>query len=329
MVGVVYYKTFKLSDVSSEEPVKYHLEEGLRDNFKNPKIFKVEEGLFGNTYTADLVLDTSVFLDLDEGETVEEYEEEIEEYANYVDIYYKVTLPKKAVSHNADLVDGKTYTWNVEYGSSKDINYVFKTTSPWVYAIIIIVAIAIIAVAVLAIMKFIKNKKSNIQIPIQPATEPLAVDSANESNPGYMMPIAVEPKIERMVSEEETVVPEEKIAVEDENIAQQETIESEAMVETENPEELANQNSVSYDFGSALLKGLISSTNLYNRGMKLGPELRVLKNATMPAALLEMGFISNSSDAALLSQSPELFAQGIYNGILDYFDLPSNETPKN
>ena len=92
---------------------------------------------------------------------------------------------------------------------------------------------------------------------------------------------------------------------------------------------VANQNSVSYDFGSALLKGLISSTNLYNRGMKLGPELRVLKNATMPAALLEMGFISNSSDAALLSQSPELFAQGIYNGILDYFDLPSNETPAN
>ena len=92
---------------------------------------------------------------------------------------------------------------------------------------------------------------------------------------------------------------------------------------------VANQNSVSYDFGSALLKGLISSTNLYNRGMKLGPELRVLKNATMPPALLEMGFISNGNDAALLSQSPELFAQGIYNGILDYFDLPSNETPKN
>lgn len=92
---------------------------------------------------------------------------------------------------------------------------------------------------------------------------------------------------------------------------------------------VANQNSVSYDFGSALLKGLISSTNLYNRGMKLGPELRVLKNATMPAALLEMGLISNSSDAALLSQSPELFAQGIYNGILHYFDLPSNETPAN
>ena len=91
----------------------------------------------------------------------------------------------------------------------------------------------------------------------------------------------------------------------------------------------AEQDSVSYDFGSSLLQGLIDSTNLRNRGMKLNPELRVLKNATMPATLLEMGFISNSSDAALLSQSPELFAQGIYDGILDYFDLPSNETPKN
>ena len=91
----------------------------------------------------------------------------------------------------------------------------------------------------------------------------------------------------------------------------------------------AEQDSVSHDFGSSLLQGLIDSTNLRNRGMKLNPELRVLKNATMPATLLEMGFISNSSDAALLSQSPELFAKGIYNGILDYFDLPSNETPKN
>lgn len=241
MVGVVYYKTFKLSDVSSKEPVKYHLEEGLRNNFNNPKIFKVEEGLLGNTYTADLVLDTSVFLDLDEGETVEEYEEEIEEYADYVDIYYKVTLPKKAVSHNADSVDGKTYTWNVEYGSSRDINYVFKTTSPLMYAIIIIVATAIVAVVVLAVMKLIKNKKSNIQIPLQPATEPLDVDSANEANPGYMMPIVVEPKIERVGSEEDVVVPEENITVEDENIAQQDDNESESMVETENLEEQNKQ----------------------------------------------------------------------------------------
>lgn len=86
----------------------------------------------------------------------------------------------------------------------------------------------------------------------------------------------------------------------------------------------AEQDSTSYDFGSSLLQGMIDSTNLRNRGMKLNPDLRVLKNATMPAVLLEMGFISNSGDAALLSESPELFAQGIYDGILEYFNLQEN-----
>ncbi len=92
---------------------------------------------------------------------------------------------------------------------------------------------------------------------------------------------------------------------------------------------VAEKDSTSYDFGNSLLQGLINSTNLQNRGMKLNPELYVLKNATMPAALLEMGFISNSGDAALLAQSPELFAQGIYNGILAYFDLSVNDISAN
>lgn len=83
----------------------------------------------------------------------------------------------------------------------------------------------------------------------------------------------------------------------------------------------AEQDSISYRFGSSLLQGLIDSTDLHNRGMKLEPNYRVLKNASMPAVLLEMGFITNSTDAALLSGSPERFAQGIYNGILSYFEL--------
>ena len=81
---------------------------------------------------------------------------------------------------------------------------------------------------------------------------------------------------------------------------------------------VAEQGSTSYDFGSYLLQGMINSTNLRNRGMKLNPNLRVLKNATMPAALLEMGFISNSTDAALLSQ-PRAVCRGDirrYSGVL-------------
>ena len=67
-------------------------------------------------------------------------------------------------------------------------------------------------------------------------------------------------------------------------------------------------------------------TNLRNRGMKLSPSIRVLKNATMPATLLEMGFLSNDQERALLLATPQLFAQGIYNGILDYFELAPNST---
>ena len=84
---------------------------------------------------------------------------------------------------------------------------------------------------------------------------------------------------------------------------------------------VAEQGGTSYHFGSSLLDGLIDSTGLRNRGMVLRPELYVLKNATMPAALVEMGFISNATDAALLAESPELFAEGLYDGILAYFEL--------
>ncbi len=87
---------------------------------------------------------------------------------------------------------------------------------------------------------------------------------------------------------------------------------------------VAEQDTISYAFGNSLLQGLIDSTQLKNRGMKLNPDLRVLKNATMPAALVEMGFISNTGDATLLSENPELFAQGIYDGILAHFALSSH-----
>ena len=78
-------------------------------------------------------------------------------------------------------------------------------------------------------------------------------------------------------------------------------------------------NTESYSFGESLLEGLVDATGLRDRGMKQNPDLYILKNVTMPAALLEMGFISNAGDAALLAAKPELFAEGIYNGILEYF----------
>ena len=88
----------------------------------------------------------------------------------------------------------------------------------------------------------------------------------------------------------------------------------------------AVEGSESYVFGESLLKGLIKSTNLKDRGMKLEPDFDVLEYSTMPAVLVEMGFISNPTDAALLSEKPDLFAKGIYNGILDYFGFVPNNS---
>ena len=62
-------------------------------------------------------------------------------------------------------------------------------------------------------------------------------------------------------------------------------------------------------------------TGLDNRGVFARPSLYVLRRTQMPAALIEMGYITNPNDAALMSEQPDLFALGIYNGILEYFGM--------
>ena len=70
-----------------------------------------------------------------------------------------------------------------------------------------------------------------------------------------------------------------------------------------------------------ILEQLTLTTGLRNRGIVYRPGLYVLKETSMPAVLVEMGFISNPYDAELLAYSPDLFATGIYRGILAYYDL--------
>lgn len=74
-------------------------------------------------------------------------------------------------------------------------------------------------------------------------------------------------------------------------------------------------------FAQNILVGLSASTGLPNRGVFARPTLYVLRKTRMPATLIELGFITNPGDAALMSQDPELFAEGIYNGLNRYFGL--------
>ena len=76
--------------------------------------------------------------------------------------------------------------------------------------------------------------------------------------------------------------------------------------------------SPAYELAKSVLEQLNLSTGLRSRGVVERPGLYVLRRTAMPAILVEMGFITNPTDANLMANSPELFAEGIANGIIDY-----------
>ena len=78
------------------------------------------------------------------------------------------------------------------------------------------------------------------------------------------------------------------------------------------------QGTPAFRLGEDILEGISAATGLRNRGMKTRPGLYVLKKTAMPAVLVELGFITNPRDAALMRDQPELFARGIYNGIVEF-----------
>ena len=81
------------------------------------------------------------------------------------------------------------------------------------------------------------------------------------------------------------------------------------------------RDNVAEPLAENILSQLNIATGLTNRGVKARPGLYVLRKTRMPATLVELGFITNPGDAALMAYSPELFAAGVTNGILAYLGL--------
>ena len=62
---------------------------------------------------------------------------------------------------------------------------------------------------------------------------------------------------------------------------------------------------------------IVNSLNMVDRGIKVRPDLCVLRETTMPAVLVEAAFISNQEDAYKLMYRIEEFANAIARGITD------------
>lgn len=62
---------------------------------------------------------------------------------------------------------------------------------------------------------------------------------------------------------------------------------------------------------------IVNSLNMVDRGIKVRPDLCVLRETTMPAVLVEAAFISNQEDAYKLMHRIEEFANAIARGITD------------
>lgn len=84
--------------------------------------------------------------------------------------------------------------------------------------------------------------------------------------------------------------------------------------------------SPAYDLAQNVLPAIVERVGTKNNGVRINTTFYVLRKTTMPAILVELGYITNESDAQKLRDSQYAFALGIYEGILSYFGFEPIES---
>ncbi len=68
-----------------------------------------------------------------------------------------------------------------------------------------------------------------------------------------------------------------------------------------------------------IMDGIVQTVGTRNNGIRVNQSLYVLRRTTMPSLLVEMGYLTNSSDAQKLRDNQYGFAYGMFIGIMRYF----------
>ncbi len=81
------------------------------------------------------------------------------------------------------------------------------------------------------------------------------------------------------------------------------------------------RESVAGDLAQAVLDAIVNRVGTKDNGVRTNPSLYVLRRTTMPAILVELGYITNETDAQKLVNDQYAFAYAIYEGLCNYLGL--------
>ena len=80
-------------------------------------------------------------------------------------------------------------------------------------------------------------------------------------------------------------------------------------------------DSSAFPLAGDIIEGIAYYTGFPARGVFVRPSLYVLRRTTMPATLIDLGFITNPAEAAFMNEQPVLYARGIYYGLKKYYGV--------
>jgi N-acetylmuramoyl-L-alanine amidase len=78
-------------------------------------------------------------------------------------------------------------------------------------------------------------------------------------------------------------------------------------------------NTQAHWLGQHIIDAIVEIVGTKNNGIRVRPSLYVLRRTNMPSLLLELGYLTNSSDFEKLRDDQYQFANAIFQGIMRYF----------